>query len=111
MPTRVQRVGFPLAFISGYAVSATLIGEPDVGLLTQMKIIDRARHICRPVAILIIVDADTRCGDALTTVYDRLGGDGTTSGIRQQLMAFEQFNELNGVDEKRALAERFDKGD
>lgn len=28
-----QRAGFPLAFISGYAVSATLIGEPDLGLL------------------------------------------------------------------------------
>ena len=26
-----ERAGFPLAFISGYAVSATLIGEPDLG--------------------------------------------------------------------------------
>ena len=63
-----ERVGFPLAFISGYAVSATLIGEPDVGLLTQTEIIDRARHICRAVAIPIIVDADTGYGDALNVV-------------------------------------------
>ena len=254
-----ERVGFPLAFISGYAVSATLIGEPDLGLLTQTEVIDRARRICRTVAIPIIVDADTGYGDvlnvvrtvtelidagaagcfledqmwpkkcghmqgkrvidrddyiqkiraavdtkgerdffivartdalaavgfdeaiarveaaraagadatfveapssldelkeigrrapkptvanmieqgktpvleqtqlaelgfdlilyplaglyasahALTTVYDRLRDDGTTSGVRQQLMAFEQFNELIGVDEKRALAQRF----
>ena len=257
------RVGFPLAFISGYAVSATLIGEPDLGLLTQTEIIDRARRICRAVAMPIIVDADTgygtalnvvrtvgelieagaagcfledqmwpkKCGhmrgkrvidrddyiqkiraavetkgdrdffivartDALaamdldeaiarveaaraagadatfveapssldelrevgrrapkptvanmieqgktpvleqtqlaelgfdlilyplaglyasaharTTVYDRLRGDGTTSGVRQQLMAFEQFNELIGVDEKVALARRFGESD
>jgi len=48
---------------------------------------------------------------ALTTVYDRLRGDGTTSGVRQQLMAFEQFNELIGVDEKYALAQRFGEGE
>ena len=254
-----ERAGFPLAFISGYAVSATLIGEPDLGLLTQTEIIDRARRICRAVAMPIIVDADTGYGDvlnvvrtvtelidagaagcfledqmwpkkcghmrdkrvidrddyiqkiraaadtrgdhdffivartdalaaigldeaiarveaareagadatfveapssreelkeigsrapkptvanmieqgktpvleqtelaelgftlilyplaglyasahALTTVYDRLRADGTTSGVRQQLMAFEQFNQLIGVEEKRALAERF----
>ena len=258
-----ERVGFPLAFISGYAVSATLIGEPDMGLLTQTEIIDRARRICRAVAIPIIVDADTgygnalnvvrtvgelidagaagcfledqmwpkKCGHmrgkqviarddyiqkiraaaetrgardffivartdavaavdldaaiarveaaraagadatfveapesldqlreigrrapkptvanmieqgktpvleqtqlaelgfdlilyplaglyasahALTTVYDRLRDAGTTSGVRQQLMAFEQFNELIGVDEKYALAQRFGEGE
>ena len=258
-----ERVGFPLAFISGYAVSATLIGEPDMGLLTQTEIIDRARHICRAVAMPIIVDADTGYGNALnvvrtvgelidagaagcfledqmwpkkcghmrgkrvidrddyiqkiraaaetkgesdffivartdalaavgldeaiarveaaraagadatfveapnsldelreigrrapkptvanmieqgktpvleqtqlaelgfdlilyplaglyasahtlTTIYDRLASDGTTSGVRQQLMAFEQFNELIGVDEKYALAQRFGEGE
>jgi methylisocitrate lyase len=63
-----ERAGFPLAFISGYAVSATLIGEPDVGLLTQTEVIDRARHICRAVAIPIIVDADTGYGNALNVV-------------------------------------------
>ncbi len=63
-----ERVGFPLAFISGYAVSATLIGEPDLGLLTQTEIIDRARRICRAVAMPIIVDADTGYGDVLNVV-------------------------------------------
>ena len=41
-----EQAGFPLAFISGYAVSATLIGEPDMGLLTQTEIVERARQIC-----------------------------------------------------------------
>ena len=39
-----ERVGFQLVFVSGYAVSATLIGEPDFGLLTQSEVIDRARR-------------------------------------------------------------------
>ena len=60
-----ERAGFELAFVSGYAVSATYIGEPDIGLLTQTEIVERARRICRGVEIPIIVDADTGYGNAL----------------------------------------------
>ena len=31
----------PHAFISGYSVAATALGEPDMGLLTQTEMIDR----------------------------------------------------------------------
>jgi methylisocitrate lyase len=60
-----ERAGFPMAFISGYSVAATSIGEPDLGLLTQTEIIDRARRICMSVRLPIIVDADTGYGNAL----------------------------------------------
>ena len=63
-----ERAGFPLGFVSGYAVSATLLGEPDLGLLTQTEIVDRARRICGAVTIPIIVDADTGYGNALNVV-------------------------------------------
>ena len=63
-----ERAGFELAFVSGYAVSATCIGEPDVGLLTQTEVIDRARHICDSAAIPIVVDADTGYGNPLNVV-------------------------------------------
>jgi 2-methylisocitrate lyase-like PEP mutase family enzyme len=59
------RAGFPLAFVSGYSVAATAIGEPDLGLLTQTEMIDRARRICLSVSIPIIVDADTGYGNPL----------------------------------------------
>jgi 2-methylisocitrate lyase-like PEP mutase family enzyme len=57
--------GFPMAFISGYSVAATAIGEPDLGLLTQTEMIDRARRICLSVPIPILVDADTGYGNPL----------------------------------------------
>ena len=60
-----QRVGFPMGFVSGYSVAATTIGEPDMGLLTQTEIVDRARQICGSVDIPIIVDADTGYGNPL----------------------------------------------
>ena len=35
---------------------------------------------------------------------------GTTAGDEDRLIAFEQFNDLIGVDERYALAERFGEG-
>lgn len=63
-----ERTGFPMAFISGYSVAATSIGEPDLGLLTQTEIVERARQVCRSVRIPIIVDADTGYGNPLNVI-------------------------------------------
>jgi|TARA_B100000809_G_C15112590_1_gene521174 2-methylisocitrate lyase-like PEP mutase family enzyme len=60
-----QRCGFPMAFISGYSVAATTIGEPDLGLLTQTEMMAQAQRVCRSVDIPIIVDADTGYGNPL----------------------------------------------
>lgn len=64
----VERVGFPMSFISGYSVAATAIGEPDLGLLTQTEIVERARRICGSVKIPILVDADTGYGNPLNVI-------------------------------------------
>jgi methylisocitrate lyase len=63
-----ERAGFEMAFISGYSVSATAIGEPDLGLLTQTEIVERARRVCKSVNIPIIVDADTGYGNPLNVI-------------------------------------------
>ena len=34
------RAGFEVIFITGYSLSATLLGEPDFGLLTQTDLLD-----------------------------------------------------------------------
>src|SRR6266550_1506941 len=64
----VERAGFPMSFISGYSVAATSIGEPDLGLLTQTEIVERARRVCGSVSIPIIVDADTGYGNPLNVI-------------------------------------------
>src|SRR5688500_19385660 len=64
----VERAGFPMSFVSGYSVAATTIGEPDMGLLTQTEIVERARRICASVRIPIIVDADTGYGNPLNVI-------------------------------------------
>lgn len=57
-----ERAGFDLLFISGFAVSATYLGEPDFGLLTQSEVIETARRVLRVARVPVIVDGDTGHG-------------------------------------------------
>ena len=59
------RAGFRAAFLSGYCMSATRLGQPDVGLLTQSEVLDTARRVCAGVDVPVIVDADTGYGGAV----------------------------------------------
>ena len=83
-----QQVGFPMAFVSGYSVAATAIGEPDMGLLTQTEITERARRICMSVDIPIIVDADTGYGNPLNvyrTVQELIAAGAAGCFLEDQL--------------------------
>lgn len=61
-----QRQGHVGAFVSGYAVSATLIGEPDVGLLTPPEMSRKLGQVCLSVPKFpVLVDADTGGGNVL----------------------------------------------
>jgi methylisocitrate lyase len=64
-----ERAGFSTVVLSGYAVSATYLGEPDFGLLTQTEILDVARRVCRAVGIRVIVDGDTGFGGPLNVLH------------------------------------------
>jgi len=60
-----QRAGFSAVVLTGYGVSASYLGEPDFGLLTQSEILDVARRIVQAVDIMVTVDADTGYGGPL----------------------------------------------
>src|SRR2546430_16084808 len=62
------RVGFDIVFISGYSVSASRLGEPDFGFLTQTEMAEAARSVCRVSRAPVIVDADTGYGNALNVM-------------------------------------------
>lgn len=63
-----ERAGFTSVSISGAAVSASVLGYPDVGLLTLPEAVNQARHIARSVDIPVLVDADTGYGNALNVM-------------------------------------------
>jgi methylisocitrate lyase len=67
------RAGFEAVFVSGYCMSATQLGEPDFGILTQTEVVATATRLCAAVDVPVIVDADTGYGNAVNvmrTVHD-----------------------------------------
>ena len=61
----VERAGFPLTFMSGFAVSAARLAAPDTGLISFGEMLDQGRSICQAVEIPVIGDADTGYGNPL----------------------------------------------
>ena len=61
----IQLSGYPLTFMSGFAVSATRLGLPDTGLISYAEMFDQGCNICSAVAIPVIGDADTGYGNTV----------------------------------------------
>jgi len=61
----IERAGFELTFMSGFAVSAVRLGLPDTGLASYGEVLDQGRNICDAVSIPVIGDADTGYGNAM----------------------------------------------
>jgi 2-methylisocitrate lyase-like PEP mutase family enzyme len=61
----IEREGFELTFMSGFAVSATKLGAPDTGLISYGEMVEQGRQICAAVSIPVIGDGDTGYGNPL----------------------------------------------
>lgn len=61
----IEQAGFEAMFMSGFAVSAARIGEPDLGLISYSEMLDQGVNICSAVAVPVIGDGDTGYGNAL----------------------------------------------
>jgi len=61
----VERAGFALTFMSGFAVSAARLALPDTGLISYGEMVAQGREVASAVAIPVIGDGDTGYGNAL----------------------------------------------
>ncbi len=59
-----EQAGFESAFMSGFAVSASRLGEPDAGLISYAEMQNQGQNICNAVSIPIWGDGDTGFGNA-----------------------------------------------
>jgi 2-methylisocitrate lyase-like PEP mutase family enzyme len=58
----VQKAGFPAIYMTGFGATASRLGMPDIGLLSQTEMTTHARDMVRAVDIPVIADADTGYG-------------------------------------------------
>ncbi len=63
-----EQAGFKAVFLSGYAASASLLGAPDVGLLTMTEMAECARRIADAVRIPLFADGDNGHGNVNNVV-------------------------------------------
>ncbi len=64
----IEDAGFQCCGISGYAVSVSLLGKPDVGLITSNELSMITRYVTSVVNIPVLVDVDTGFGNAINVM-------------------------------------------
>ncbi|MDX9871426.1 MAG: isocitrate lyase/phosphoenolpyruvate mutase family protein [Clostridia bacterium] len=74
----VEQAGFPAVYMTGYGASASVLGAPDIGLITLTEMAAHATNMAAAVDIPLIADADTGYGGVLNVIrtvqeYERGG--------------------------------------
>ena len=64
----VEAAGFPAVYMTGAGVANTLLGKPDVGLLTLGEMTMMAHYVAEAVTVPVISDADTGYGNAINVI-------------------------------------------
>lgn len=64
----VEQAGFDVVYMTGFGTTASLIGRPDVGLLSAAEMVDNATRIAAAVDVPVIADADTGYGNAINVL-------------------------------------------
>lgn len=61
----IEQADFDLTFMSGFATSASRIGQPDLGLMSYGEVLDHVGNITHAVEFPVIADGDTGYGNAM----------------------------------------------
>lgn len=61
----IAHMGFDAVYMTGLGATASRLGMPDLGLMTQTEMADHARAMTRAAGIPVIADADTGYGGPL----------------------------------------------
>ena len=65
----IEEAGFDCVYMTGFGAAASVLGRPDVGLLTMTEMVEHARQIAQAVAPLpVIADADTGYGNPISVI-------------------------------------------
>jgi len=63
-----EAAGFPALMTSGFAISASLLGQPDVEVYTMTENLLVARNVSNAVRIPVVADTDTGYGNAINVM-------------------------------------------
>lgn len=64
----IEAAGFEAVYMTGYGVSASVIGKPDIGLMTFTEVALMAHNMAMALHVPLIADCDTGFGNALNVM-------------------------------------------
>jgi carboxyvinyl-carboxyphosphonate phosphorylmutase len=64
----IEQAGFKAIALGGYATSASILGKPDMSLLTLTENVNHARNIAEAVNIPVFTDGDTGHGNVTNVI-------------------------------------------
>jgi 2,3-dimethylmalate lyase len=64
----VEKGGFGAVYMTGFGTAASLLGRPDIGLLTFSEMVDNARRIAQAIEVPVIADADNGYGNPINVI-------------------------------------------
>jgi 2-methylisocitrate lyase-like PEP mutase family enzyme len=65
----IEQAGFRVMGTTGYGIAASLIGQPDIGLVGYAEMLERSRTIINAVKLPVDVDVDTGYGNAMNVYW------------------------------------------
>jgi len=65
----IEQAGFEVIGTTGYGIAASLVGQPDIGLVGYAEMLERSRTIVNAVGLPVDVDVDTGYGNAMNVYW------------------------------------------
>jgi methylisocitrate lyase len=85
----VEQLGFEVVFTSGFGISASTLGMPDVGLLTATETLYSVDRMASTVNIPLVADLDTGYGNPVNVI--RTVTDAIRSGVAGIILEDQQW--------------------
>lgn len=64
----IEKMEFDSVYITGSGLSFTIIGKPDIGLLTLTEVANQVEHIANATNLPVIADIDTGFGNVINVI-------------------------------------------
>ena len=105
-----EHLGFELGIFAGSTASLTILGAPDLVLLTATEFVQQAQRICRATEIPLLVDADHGYGNAMNVArtIEELAAVGVAAATIEDTVLPAPFG-ATGKSELISLEEGTDK--
>jgi methylisocitrate lyase len=65
----IEKCGYEAIQATGYGIAASVLGKPDVGILSLGEMLNQTKNMCRSVNIPIMADGDNGFGNAVNVFH------------------------------------------